>query len=211
VIEMMNLRRWFFEFQYRFGTPRWDSNRTPPEVVAFVEKTWAVSKTAQTLPRALDLGCGTGTHAIFLAQHGFQVVGVDFSARAIAVARAKARRANLALDFRVADATRLAALDLAAPFDFVLDIGCLHALAVAARARYVAQIAQLTRPGGRMMLYAFSPRPPDAPRHWLAFRNIGITPDEVRALFAASFVLERIEHGTERNERASAWYWFARR
>ncbi|MCI0475032.1 MAG: class I SAM-dependent methyltransferase [Anaerolineales bacterium] len=204
----MNLRQLFFDFQYRFSKPPWDSNVTPPEVVAFAEKTFEVSKTSKVLLRALDLGCGTGTNSIYLAQHGFAVVGVDFSAKAIATARAKARRANLAIDFHVADVTRLDTLRVREPFDFVLDIGCLHAVDATRRARYAEQIARVTRPGAMFMLYAFGPRPPDAPRHWLRLRNVGIAPDEVRALFTPPFVLERVAHGTERGERASAWYWF---
>lgn len=198
---IVNLRRLFFDFQYRFSKPRWDSNVTPPEVVAYIE-------TDAARGRALDLGCGTGTNSIYLAQRGFTVVGVDFSAKAIAAARDKARRANLAIDFHIADVTRLNTLRVRAPFDFVLDIGCLHAVDATGRARYAEQIARLTCPGAVFMLYAFGPRPPDAPRHWLRLRNVGITPDEVRALFAPQFALERVAHGTERGERASAWYWF---
>ena len=203
------LRRLFFDFQYRFSKPPWDSNITPPEVVAYTEKTSEVSETLEVSKRALDLGCGTGTNSIYLAQHGFAVVGVDFSAKAIATARVKARRANAAVGFHVADVTRLDFLY--EPFDFVLDIGCLHALDSAARPRYAEHLARLTRPGAVFMLYAFAPHPADAPRHLIRFRNVGITPDEVQQLFATHFVLERAEHGTERGERASAWYWFRRK
>lgn len=198
----MDWRRWFFEWQYAWGRPRWDSRVTPPEVVEQIAST-------PTRGRALDLGCGTGTNAIFLAQHGFQVVGVDFSARAIAIARERARRANVAIDFHIADVTRLDFLQ--PPFDFVLDIGCLHGIEPAGRARYAAHLARLTRADAHFMLYAFSPAPPDAPRRQRAFRNIGITPDQVRALFAPSFTLARWVLGTERGERASAWFWFIRR
>jgi SAM-dependent methyltransferase len=196
----MNWRRWFFEWQYWFGKPRWDTNVTPPEVVTYIANT-------TTRGRALDVGCGTGTNAIFLAQHGFEVVAVDFSRAAIARARAKARRARVAIDFYVADVTRLDFLHT--PFDFVLDIGCLHGVDSAHRARYAEHLARLTRAGAMFMLYAFAPPPPDAPRSRL--RSAGITEEQVRALFAAHFDVERVQHGTERGERASAWYWLRRR
>lgn len=195
------LRKLFFEFQYRFSKPRWDSGITPPEVVAFVE-----SKTITG--RALDLGCGTGTNSIYLAQHGFTVVGVDFSSKAIAAARAKAQRANLKIDFRVADVTRLDALGLREPIDFVLDIGCLHSIDTDGRVRYADSLARLLRPGSVYMLYSFSPRPPDEPGHLLRLRNVGITPDEAQQLFQKQFTLERVEHGADRGERVSAWHWF---
>lgn len=198
----MNLRSLFFDLQYRFAKPPWDSNITPPEVVAFVERD-------PTRGRALDLGCGTGTNSIYLAQHGFVVVGVDFSSKAIATARAKARRANVAIDFHVADVTRLDFLR--EPFDFVLDIGCLHAIDAAGRACYADHLARLTRVGAVFMLYVFSPRPSTERGHLLRLRNVGITPDEVQRLCAAYFALEHIEHGADRDARASAWYWFRRK
>ena len=131
------LKRLLFDLQYRFSKPPWDSGVTPPEVVALIEG-------AKIPPgRALDLGCGTGTNSIYLAKHGFTTVGVDYSPRAIATARAKARRAGVAVDWYVADATRLDFLN--PPFDFVLDLGCLHTIEPTERARYVANLARLTR------------------------------------------------------------------
>ena len=204
------LHKLFFDLQYRFSKPPWDSNITPPEVVAFIEKTSEVLQTSGVSKRALDLGCGTGTNSIYLARHGFAVVGVDFSSKAIATARAKAQRANVVVDFHVADVTRLDSLRLRGPFDFVLDIGCLHALDAAGRARYAEHIARLTRPGSVLMLYAFSPRPPEERGHLIRFRNVGITPEDVERMFAQHFALEHVEHGADRGERASAWYWFRR-
>ena len=60
------------------------------------------------------------------------------------------------------------------------------------------------------MLYAFSLRPPEERGHLIRFRNVGITPEEVERMFAQHFVLEHVEHGADRGERASAWYWFRR-
>jgi SAM-dependent methyltransferase len=198
----MNLQRWFFEWRYAWGKPPWDTNVTPPEVVEYVTN-------STTRGRALDLGCGTGTNAIFLAQQGFDVVGVDFSSKAIARARDKAHRAQVTtLTFYVADVTRLDFLDT--PFDFVLDIGCLHGVDPARRARYAEHLARLTRSGAMFMLYAFLPAA-ERSRRLSYFRSVGITPEQVSALFSPPFVLERIQHGTERNVRPSAWYWLRRR
>ena len=63
----------FYELWYRFGTPPW-VGQARSELVELVE--------SGELPgRAIDLGCGEGDNAIFLAQHGFQVTAVDFSPR----------------------------------------------------------------------------------------------------------------------------------
>ena len=197
------LSKLFFDFQYRFSKPPWDSGITPPEVVAFIERN---SKRG----RALDLGCGTGTNSIFLAQHGYQVTGVDFSPQAIATARQKSKRAGLVIDFHIGDVTRLEALGVRDSFDFVLDIGCLHAVDAEGRARYAEGIGRLTEPGSMFMLYAFSPRSVNERRHWLKLRNIGIAPDQVQKLFASHFALANIALGADRDDRQSAWYWFER-
>jgi SAM-dependent methyltransferase len=196
------MRQWFFDLMYRFSRPPWDSGITPPEVTALIES-------GNLRGRALDLGCGTGTNSIYLAQHGFTVVGVDFSARAIATARAKARRAGVAVAFHVADVTRLDFLRES--FDFVLDIGCLHTLAATQRARYAESLTRLTHPGSLFLLYAFSSHPPAERGHLIRFRNVGIAPEEVQRTLAQHFALQRVEHGADRDERASAWYWFIRK
>ncbi len=195
------LRKLFFEFQYRFSKPPWDSGITPPEVVTQIER-------GTIKGRALDLGCGTGTNSIYLAQHGLAVVGVDFSSKAIATARAKARHANANIDFHVADVTRLDFLN--EPFDFVLDIGCFHSVDDDGRARYAANLARLTRAGGLYMLYAFSPRPAGANGHVIQIRNVGVTQERIQQLFTPSFALEHVETGADHGERVSAWYWFRR-
>jgi SAM-dependent methyltransferase len=131
--------------------------------------------------RALDLGCGTGTNCIYLARHGWEAVA---SCR-----------------FYRRDVTGLAFL--AAPFDLALDIGCLHSLPPERRDRYAAGVARLVRPGGLYMLYAFTPRPGQpAPR--------GVTPGEVRSLFASAFVVERQDGGEDPSGPRSAWYWLRR-
>ncbi len=199
----MNWQQLFFDFMYRFRRPPWDTGITPPEVVELI-------RVEKVRGRALDLGCGTGTNSIYLAQHGLQVVGVDFAPKAIATARTKAKRAGVDVDFRVADVTRLDGLDPRESFDLVLDIGCFHSIPTSSRERYMDGIAGLTCSGGTYMLYAFSPHPPDEKGHLIPARNVGITEKEVRTLLAPHFALTRIERGSDRGDRASAWYWFTK-
>lgn len=71
--------------------------------------------------RALEIGCGTGTNAIYLVQHGFDVLGVDISEVAVDKARAKAQGR---CRFEVVDF--LAAEPAGGPFEFVFDRGCFH-------------------------------------------------------------------------------------
>src|SRR5215212_4846868 len=89
--------RLFFHWRYFTAKTPWDTNVTPPEVVQLVER-----EQYQT-GRALDLGCGTGTNAIYLAKHGFDTLGVDYVASAIETARHKAQAQNVRVEFRAAD------------------------------------------------------------------------------------------------------------
>ena len=177
-----------FELLYRFGRPRWDTGITPPELVDLVARIPA--------GRAVDLGCGTGTNAVHLAQRGWDVIGVDFSSLAIERAQRRARDAALErMRFLRADVTELPDLGT---FDLAYDIGCLHAVPARRRPRYATWLATSLRPGAPYLLYAFTS----------TGRGPGIARAEVERLFAASFVLERSEEGTG---RPSAWYRFARR
>lgn len=181
------MRRLLFSVWYWLpGRRRWDTGVTPPELDRFVASSPA--------GRALDLGCGTGTNAAFLARHGWSVVGVDFAGRAIAKARRRA--AGLACQFYVADVTRLAFI--VGPFDLALDIGCLHSLPAPDRASYAAGLARMVRSGGTYLLYAFAPGGP----------AVGLTHEDVRATFAGAFDVVSVEEGTG---RPSAWYTLRRR
>lgn len=184
--------RLIYDLMYRMGKPVWDTGTVPPEVVEAVAK-------ERTPGRALDLGCGTGTHSIYLAQHGWDVIGIDFSTRAIASAGEQARQANVKVDFRIADVSRL---ELSGKSDFALDVGCFHGLDDAERERYVEQLARLMHSGGRFMLWAL-----DRPAR---FENYSVAPQVVEKLFAPQFALSRSEHGDHRG-RPTTWYWFTRK
>jgi cyclopropane fatty-acyl-phospholipid synthase-like methyltransferase len=188
-----------WNFAYLFSKTPWDTGITPPELRAVVEG-------GQVQPgRALDLGCGTGTNVIYLAQHGFETIGVDISSRAIARAQRKIERAHLDGRARVyaGDVTRLDRLLVVGPFDLTLDIGCLHVLDAPGRARYAAGLACRMKPGGLYLLYAFGPR--------MQFgRQMGISPEEVEKLFSPQFRLLHVAHGEDRGGIGSAWYTFQR-
>jgi 2-polyprenyl-3-methyl-5-hydroxy-6-metoxy-1,4-benzoquinol methylase len=190
---LFNKSRWRFRWRYWRGLTPWDTNITPPEVTAFIQ-TAAPAK-------ALDLGCGTGTNAIALADAGWEVVGVDFAAEAIKTARRKAAAAGLNIAFYVADVTDLSMPST--PFDYVLDIGCLFTLKTGQRYRYVRTLEMLLAPQGTYMLYAWLPRPCKG-------RVLGISVTEVQSLFAEILVEEKIVIGEEKGY-PSAWYWFRRR
>lgn len=183
-----------FDLKYLVGRSPWDTEVTPPEVMVLLKD--------ENCPpgRVLDLGCGTGTTSIALARHGWEVVGVDFSAVAIRRARRKARRAGVDCRFHRADVVDLTFL--VERFDLALDIGCLHSVPIEGWAPYAAELARLVRPGGLYMLYAFTPGGQSVTR--------GVAPAEVRRLFEPAFVVARQEGGEDPNGPRSAWYWLRR-
>src|SRR5215510_5790258 len=99
---------------YASGEPLpWDTGTPDPQLVEMVESG------AIAPGRTLEIGCGTGTNAIFLAQRGFSVLGIDISEIAVSQAQAKARGL---CRFEVVDfLTRSPA---GGPFEFVFDRGC---------------------------------------------------------------------------------------
>src|SRR5262245_55629215 len=103
--------------RYAAGEPLpWDTGTPDPQLVEMIESG------AIAPGRTLEIGCGTGTNAIFLAKRGFDVLGVDIAENAVNMASAKA---NGLCRFEVVDF--LAAPPAAGPFDFVFDRGCFHA------------------------------------------------------------------------------------
>lgn len=185
--------RWKFQWRYWTRQTPWDTQVTPPEVMEFIVRTPPGT--------ALDLGCGTGTNAITLARHGWRVTGVDFIPGAISAARDKAARSGFTIDFLVASVTDLSALH--GPFDYVLDIGCLHSLKAEERTRYAATVSRLLRPHAWYMLYAWLPRRSGG-------GVVGISAEEVDSLLRPDLSRVRAEVGEE-SGNPSAWYWFQRR
>lgn len=197
----MALRRRFrFIWRYFTGDLPWDSGIVPPEVVAWVER-------SDNGPgRALDLGCGPGTTSIYLAQQGWDTVGVDFAPNAISLARRRARREAGresfagSLTFLSADVARPDVLRDADPFDLVVDVGCLHGLPLDRRAGYATNLQRWTRPGATYLLYAFLPFVSESGR------GVGIDQDGLRDLLGPGFELVSYTVGEEvTTPRRSAW------
>lgn len=130
---------------YASGDLPWDAGRPEEELVAVVEA--GVVRAG----KALEIGCGTGTNALWLASRGFEVVAVDVAPLAIEQARAKLRDAGLArCRFEVLDILTGAPAD--GPFDFVFDRGCFHVFDDAGtRARFAARVADALATGGHWL------------------------------------------------------------
>ncbi|MFF4650625.1 class I SAM-dependent methyltransferase [Streptomyces sp. NPDC001380] len=106
--------------------------------------------------RALDLGCGPGRNALFLASRGFEVDAVDLAPAALAWAEDRAHEAGADVRFVCGDAFRLADTELTGPYDLVVDSGCLHHLPPHRRISYLALLDRVLAPGGHLALTCFA-------------------------------------------------------
>jgi cyclopropane fatty-acyl-phospholipid synthase-like methyltransferase len=160
------------------GTPPWDIGRPQP---AFLE----LAEAGIVRGRVLDVGCGTGEHALMAAGLGLEATGIDAARTAIAIAQDKARDRGLTPRFLVWNALQLAALD--EQFDTVLDCGLFHIFDDDDRAQFVDSLAAVVPTGGGYHMLCFSDRQPG---DWGPRR---VTQDEIRTSFSAGWQVDSIE------------------
>jgi SAM-dependent methyltransferase len=119
----------------------WDTGEPEPLLVEFV----TLGRVRPT--RTLEIGAGTGTNSIWLAERGFYILGIDIAPRA--VERATAKLNGRALPCRFAPLDFLAGAPEGGPFSFVFDRGCFHVFdEPEERGRFAAQVAAALAPGG---------------------------------------------------------------
>jgi SAM-dependent methyltransferase len=163
------------------GTPPWDIGRPQP---AFLE----LAERGALRGRVLDVGCGTGEHALMAASFGLEATGIDTSPTAIEIAERKAGERGLTARFLVWDALELGALgDM---FDTTLDSGLFHVFDDDDRARYVESLRSAIPSGGWYFMLCFSDRQPGdrGPRR--------VSEREIRESFAEGWEIDAIEAAT---------------
>jgi len=145
---------------YREGNLPWDTGHPSSELQR------VVSAHAIRPGRALDIGCGTGTNSIWLAEQGFDVLGIDVAPLAVERAEHKARAVGASARFITGDILALSDRDLpasAGPFEFFFDRGCYHAVRRSEPTRYAASVAQHLAPGARGLILTGNSREPHEP------------------------------------------------
>jgi SAM-dependent methyltransferase len=183
---------------YASGQPPWDTGQPEPLLVEFV------TSGAITPRPTLKIGAGTGTNAIWMAERGFDVLGVDVSL--LAVERAQAKMEGRALHCRFAAWDFLDAPPPDGPFQFVFDRGCFHVFdEPGERQRFAAQVAAALAPGGLWLSVIGStegpPREVGPPRRSAREVTLAIEPAlEIVELRSAEF----------RDNNAKAWFCLAR-
>lgn len=183
---------------YASGQLPWDTGEPEPLLVEFV------SSGGVKPASALEIGSGTGTNAIWLAERGFDVLGVDLAP--LAVERAGAKMEGHPLRCRFAALDFLAAPPPGGPFQFVFDRGCFHVFdEPGERERFAAQVAAALTPGGLWLSLIGSTEGPA--------RETGPPRRSAREVaLAIEPVLEIVElRSTEfRGHGAKAWFCLSR-
>ena len=163
----------FYQISYLLGFKPWDRGVIPRELASLVEG-------PDALPpgKAIDIGCGTGTQAIYLARHGWRVTGVDIVDRVLDAARRKADAAGVSVEWKRGDVARLGEVAGEDRFELLFDQGCFHGLPDAARDGYAEGASSIASQGAHFLCAAFAPRPRGPlPR--------GMGRDEIEARLAA--------------------------
>ena len=186
---------------YASGELPWDTGEADPLLVAFVEA-------GGVLPgRALEVGAGTGTNSIWLAERGFDVLGVDVAP--LAVEKARTKLADRTLRCRFESLDFLAGAPAGGPFDFAFDRGCFHVFdAPEERARFAARMAAALAPGGVWLSLIGStegpPRDMGPPRRSARDVTLAIEPElEIVELRSSQFRTQP--------DPAKAWFCLSRR
>lgn len=164
-----------FEERYATGAP-WDIGRPQQPFVDVAERIRG---------SVLDAGCGTGENSLFFANRGNTVTGIDFLDEPIRRAKRKADERGPSARFLVKDAMTLA--DWGERFDNVIDCGLFHVFSDEDRQTYVAGLATVLKPGGRMYLMCFSSEEPgtDGPRR--------VSQRDLEEAFADGWQIESLE------------------
>ncbi|MHC4759295.1 MAG: class I SAM-dependent methyltransferase [Planctomycetota bacterium] len=126
------------------------NNESPPELLVKAVETSAIEPC-----RAIDLGCGAGNYAIYLASRGFEVTGIDFSSTAIKIAKENAKNKGIKCNLIVGDVLKDLS-ELEERFDFAYDWGLLHHLLPEHREQYVENVSRLLNPNGKYLSLCFS-------------------------------------------------------
>ena len=173
-----------WDASYQNGPAPWDVGHPQQAIVRLVSK-WDASGPV------LDVGCGTGDHAILVASQQVRVLGVDVAGAAIAEARRKAIERNVDVEFAVADALRLDALGRT--FATVLDCGLFHTFDAQERLAYAASLASVTERDGALYVLCFSDRGPETGPHPISANDLNAAFNSANGWKITSLEAARIE------------------
>ncbi|WP_214317649.1 class I SAM-dependent methyltransferase [Nonomuraea sediminis] len=186
------MKPWVYTLLYKIGAP-WEIG-VRPELRQLIESGRILP---EKQPRVLDFGCGSGDNDVFLAQRGFDVVGVDFTPIALRRAHERVGRAGVGERCRVVsgDVTDPALLSHEEPFDLLLDFGTLDDMRPEGRQAMADNVHRLSASGSVFVMWCFYGDKHDLPL--LKFNGVSrmhavVEPGEETKLFGDAFDIERL-------------------
>jgi tellurite methyltransferase len=143
--------------------PFWERAYRDSESSTFGEPSKEFYELIQLLPpggAVLDLGCGEGRNALFLAENGFQVTAIDISGRGIQKLNRLAKAKGLSIHTKVQD---MREYPFEQSFDLIVSHGCLHLIERACWQSLIRQFKEYTKPRGYNVVAVFTNtiNPPD--------------------------------------------------
>ncbi|MCL7412999.1 MAG: methyltransferase domain-containing protein [ANME-2 cluster archaeon] len=166
----------FFNSAYK-GSPPWDIGRPQKEIIRLAEE-------GEIGGKVLDVGCGTGENALYLAHLGFKVWGIDAAPSAIKTAKEKAKKRGTIVNFLVCDALKLQLLQN--KFEAIIDSGLFHVFSDEERPVFTASLYSVLCPGGRYFMLCFSEHEPGS------FGPRRVTQAEIRETFSKGWKINYI-------------------
>ncbi len=174
------------------GDLPWNSGGPDPDLVRWVR--------SGEIPvgQALDMGTGPGHDAVYLIQQGFNVIGIDISPAAIALARETASAAGVFGFFQIGDIRQIPVEDQF--IDFAYDRGCFHVLSPEDRPQAIAEVKRVLRAGGLYGLRVFSDQEPGTEGPFRFSRQ------ELEELFRPGFHILKLREGVFEGPRKPKSY-----
>ena len=145
----------------------------------------------------LDVRCGTGENALYLAQKGFRVTGIDSEPTVIAKAMLEASARNLKVPFFAFDALHLGCLGMA--FDTVIDSGLFQDFSDIEKKILTNSVAQVLKIGGRYLLLCISEHEKGR------FELKKVTQDEIRSIFREGWEIKYIKEARLETNLDQGW------
>lgn len=194
LIKLHRLLRYNLKY---LGHPAWDTGISPPELIHFLEN--------HEPGQALDVGCGTGTNLLTMADYGWRVAGMDIALLPVLKAHKKLRVSGYPARVTLGSVTSKRFEKR--KFDFVLDIGCFHSFDEKGRDTYRQNLRRWLNPGGYFLIYAHR-RPTPFDSHGIAEQDFEAFDSFLNRQWRTD-QKENRPNGSSR--RASVWAQFQRK